>query len=228
MISGSQAVTIGCDRDPSSHRGAQCSCAQLCDGGWRTLALPVTFWSETVRALLALLFSVDDTDNIGTACLRAWYLIYTTETLWPFCFRETVKVTVRIFHKEKSLFRGEAAYHNVMKIPWAGDRNLSSLLKQAALAADFDFLSEPLGIYFLLLKLHQQLDDGLKYQLIILENWESRFPWKCYSHKHQLEYFYLLSVSVILQSISDVDCTQGLGFLLIIFYCRIIHFPHSG
>lgn len=54
------------------------------------------------------------------------------ETLWPFYFRETVKVTVRIFHKEKPLFRGEAAYHNGMRIPWAGDRKLLSLLKQAA------------------------------------------------------------------------------------------------
>lgn len=155
MMSGSQAVAIGCDWDPSSRRGAQCSCAQLCDGGWGTLALPVTFWSETVRALLALFFSTDDTDNIGTACLRAWYLIYTTDTLWPFYFRETVKVTARIFHKEKPLFRGEAAYHNGMRIPWAGDRNLSSLLKQTALTADFDFLSESLVWCFLLLKLHQ-------------------------------------------------------------------------
>lgn len=50
------------------------------------------------------------------------YLIYVTEIFWPFYFRETVKVTVRIFHKEKPLIRGEAAYHNVMRIPWAGDR----------------------------------------------------------------------------------------------------------
>ena len=50
------------------------------------------------------------------------YLIYVTETFWPLYFRETVKVTVRIFHKEKPLIRGEAAYHNVMRIPWAGDR----------------------------------------------------------------------------------------------------------
>lgn len=75
------AVTMGCDWDPGRHRGVHCSCAQLCDGGWGTLALPVTFWSETVRALLALLFSIDDTDNIRTACLRAWYLIYMTETV---------------------------------------------------------------------------------------------------------------------------------------------------
>lgn len=66
------------------------------------------------------------------------------ERLWPFYFRQTVKVTVRIFHKEKPLFRGEAAHHNGMRIPWAGDRKLSSLLKQAALAADLDFLSESL------------------------------------------------------------------------------------
>lgn len=66
------------------------------------------------------------------------------ETLWPFYFRETVKVTVRIFHKGKPLFRGEAAFHNGMRIPWAGDRKLSSLLKQAALAADLDFVSESL------------------------------------------------------------------------------------
>lgn len=43
--------------------GAHYSCAQLCDGGWGTPALPVT-WSETLRALLALLFSTDDTDYI--------------------------------------------------------------------------------------------------------------------------------------------------------------------
>lgn len=167
-MSGLQAATMGCDWDPSSHR-AQRSSAQLCDGGWGTPTLPVIFWSETVRALLALLFSIDD-NNIGTACLRAWCLIYTTETLWPFYFRETVKVTMKIFHKEKPLFRGEAAYHNEMRIPWAGDRNLSSLLKQAALAAGFDFLSESLVWCFLLLKRHQQLYDDLKYLLSILEN----------------------------------------------------------
>lgn len=129
--------------------------------------------------------------------------------------RETVKVTVRIFHKEKPLFRGEAAYHNGMRIPWAGDRKLSSLLKQAALAAHLDFLSESLVWCFLLLKLHQQLEDGLQCLLSIPRE----------MLQHQLECFYMLSVSVILQSISDVNCTQGVGFLLIIFYCRIIHIP---
>lgn len=169
-MSVTQTVTMGCDWDLRSHRGVQCSSAQLCDGEWGTPTWPVIFWSETVRALLALLFSIDDVNNIGTACLRAWYLIYMTETLWPFYFRETVKVTVRIFQKEKPPFRGEAAYHNGMRIPWAGDRNLSSLLKQAALAAGFDFLSESLVWCFLLLKWHQELDDGLKYLLSILEN----------------------------------------------------------
>lgn len=65
----------------------------------------------------------------------------------------------------------------------------------------------------MLLKLHQQLDDGLESLLGIQRE----------VLQHQLKYFYMLSVSVILQSISDVNCTQGVGFLLIIFYCRIIH-----
>lgn len=76
MMSGSQAVTMWCDQNPSSCRGAHCSCAQLCDEGWGTLALPVTFRIESLMVLSALLFSIDDTNNIGTACLRAWYLIY--------------------------------------------------------------------------------------------------------------------------------------------------------
>lgn len=70
----------------------------------------------------------------------------------------------------------------------------------------------------MLLKLHQQLDDGLESLLGIQRE----------VLQHQLKYFYMLSVSVILQSISDVNCTQGVGFLLIIFYCRIIHIPHSN
>jgi len=102
---------------------------------WRNSAQPLTTsgvmggpsvsitWNETLAFLVPLLFSINDTLIISDY-LAACYLIYVTGTPWPFYFRGTVKVkvTVRIFCKEKPLIRGEAAYPSVMRVPQARNR----------------------------------------------------------------------------------------------------------
>lgn len=118
------AVTVLSNWEMSS-RGESlhcCSCARLCGGGWGgpCTAGGLLEWNCEISISYTLL-NRWYTNNIRTLYLGAWYLIYVTKTLWAFYFRETVKVTVRIFHKEKLLSRGEAAYHNVMTIPRAGD-----------------------------------------------------------------------------------------------------------
>lgn len=213
MMSGSQAVTQGCDDIP----GVMGSSLLLCPALWWRMGDPSTAcdleWNSEGSISSALL-----NRWYWLYCLRAWYLIYMTETLWPFYFRETVKATVRISHKGKLLFRGEAAYHNGMRFHGQETGNFHPCWSKQSGHHTWTSLSESLVGCFMLLKLHQQLDDGLESLLGIQRE----------VLQHQLKYFYMLSVSVILQSISDVNCTQGVGFLLIIFYCRIIHIPHSN
>lgn len=93
--------------------------------GWGRMGDPaehVTFWNETQISVSPAFLNRWYTNNIRILCWGAWNLIYVIETLWPFYFRGTVKVTVRIFHKENPLIRGEAAYHNMMRIPRAADK----------------------------------------------------------------------------------------------------------
>lgn len=139
----------------------------------------------------------------------------------------TVKVTVRIFLQEKPLFRGEAAYHNGRRISWAGDRgNFHPCWKeqpwQQTLASclnpwyDASHFSNCTNGWMMLLNASEQFRTlGIQ------------IPKEMLQHEHWLECLYMLNVSVILQSIWDINCTQDIGFLLIFFYCRIIHILHN-
>lgn len=219
---GDRAVWL---RNGRLGRGLRCcSPAQQWHGGCGAPVVHVAFWNETVRFQLAPLFSIDDVLIILNIMLRS---IYVTEILWPFYFRETVKVTVRICHKEKPLSRGEAAYRNVRRIPRVGDRgNFHPCWKKQPWQQT---LISGLNLWYDASHFSHYTESWMMVWNACWAFQETGDPDSQGNpeHKDRLECFFISSVSVILQSICDINCTQDVGFLPIFFYCRIIHIPHN-
>lgn len=179
--------------------------------------------SETLLVLIHLLFSINYTDYIRLLSSMLSHLL--TGITWPFYFRETVKVkvTVRIYCKEKLLIRGKAAYPSVMRIPQARNRgNFHPCWKKQLWQQPLPYCLDPWNdAYF--------WNDNSSWIMLlillsILENWWSRFPGKWKGSTGVLLYFELfVDISVFLIS----TLLRMRAFYLMYFYCRIIRIPHS-